>query len=350
MNRILVFLIFLNLSILLNAQKDLRKGFILNTKTDTIKGMLNYQGDIKNSKACVFYSDLGKKKVFQPFDIYGYKFNGGKFYISKNIIKSDTISQVFAECLVSGQKDIYYYRDYSGYHFLINANDSSLIEIPYKQEIIKIGSKSYLRESTQHIEILKSYFLDCPSIYSQIEKMKKPNTRNLISIAKAYHDEVCGENSCIVYKKQKTSIKIAFEPRTEFTKFKENPNYFEQYGGLLHIWLPASNEKLYLKSGLFYSKHSNDLSMYKIPLQFEYLFPNKLIRPKFDLGFNVYLLNNPSYSEGMALTLATSGGFLVRLTKFMYLDLSFETDILQFTYETDLFLSHSFGLGTFILF
>jgi len=348
MKRFLLFLNFIAITALLNAQ-DLREGYIL-SKGDTIKGILKFQGDIKNSKECIFTSDIETEKILLPFEIDGYMFKNGKYYVSKYVIKSDTTLKVFAEYLVKGQKDLFYYRDYTGFHYLINTNDSSLIEIPYKQEVVNIDGKSYLRESKRHIGLLKSYFSDCPSIYSQIENLKKPDAKNLISITKTYHEVVCGENSCVVYKKQKMPLKIAVEPRFELTKFKGESGYFRQYGGLFYIWLPMSNENLYLKSGILYSNHDNDISMYKIPLQFEYVFPKKIVRPKLDLGVNVYSLKNPDYTEGMGMTLAASGGFMVTITKFMYLDLSIETDILAFRYDTDFFIYHSFGIGTFILF
>ncbi|MFN8206026.1 MAG: hypothetical protein U0T82_01265 [Bacteroidales bacterium] len=348
MKRFLLLLNLVTISILLNAQ-DLREGYIF-SKDDTIKGILKFQGDIRNSKECIHISDMDKEKILLPFEIDGYMFKNGKYYISKYLVKSDSTINIFAEYLVKGQKDLFYYRDYAGFHYLINANDSSLIEIPYEQKIVNIDGKSYLRESKQHIILLKSYFSDCPSLFSEIENLKKPDTRSLISITKTYHDLVCGENSCVVYKKQRVPMKIAVEPRLELTKFKGESGYFRQYGGLFFIWLPVSNENLYLKSGVLYSTHNDNISMYKIPLQFEYMFPKKIVKPKFDLGVNVYSLKYPGFTENMGLTLAASGGLQVALTEFMNIDLSLETDILSFTYETDFLISHSFGIGIFFLF
>ena len=344
MNRLFLLLIFLSITIVLSAQ-DLREGYIY-CNGDTVEGILKFQGDIKNSKECILTSDAESKAIFLPFEIDGYRFKNGKYYVSKYLIKPDTTLKVFAEYLVKGQKDLFYYRNNSGFHYLINANDSSLIELPYKQELVNIDGKSYLRESKRHIGLLKSYFSDCPSIYLQIEKLKKPDTKNLISITKTYHDVVCGENTCVVYKKQKMPFKIAVEPRFELTKFKGESGYFSQYGGVFYIWLPKSNENLFLKTGVLYSKHDNDISMFKIPLKFEYVFPKKIVRPKFDFGVNVYSTKNSNYTEGMGLTLATSGGVMVALTKAIAIDLSIETDILAFNYETDLFISHSLGIGT----
>ncbi len=348
MIRTFCLIIFLGFSLLSYAQKDLRKGYIITNSGDTLSGMINFQGDIKNSKECVFYPEKDKKEEFHPFDIYGYRFEGGKYYVSK--FTEEDEKQIFAEYLVRGQKDLFYYRDNIGNHYLLSKNDSVLIEIPYEEKVVTIDGKTYLQESKEHIGFLKSYFSDCPSVYREIEIMKKPDKNNMISITKKYHDEICGENSCIVYKKNKIPVKFAVEPRLEMTHFKGETGFFNQYGGLIYLWLPESNENLYFKTGFLYSKYENDISLYKVPLRFEYVFPYKVFRPKFDLGLNTYFSQNQAYSEGLALTLAASGGFLVRITKFMYADIDIETDIIQFTFDTGFLISHSFGFGIFVMF
>jgi len=349
MIRLSILFILLSFLRISYAQTDQRKGLVITNSGDTIVGMINFQGDIKNSKVCIFYFASGKNEVFHPFDIYGYRFDGGKFYVSKYIEEFDSVNQIFAEYLVRGQKDLFYYRDYSGFHYGFGKNDSTLIEIPCKEDIIVIEGKPYLHEPTNHIGFLKSFFADCPSIFGKIDNIKKPDKNNLISITIKYHDEICGENSCIVYKKTKIPVKFAIQPRFEITRFKGDASYFTQYGGLLNLWIPESNENLFIKTGFLYSKYEKDLTMIKIPFQFEYIFPNKIIRPKFDVGFNAYGFRNSENTEGIGLTFAVAGGVLLRVTKFLYLDLNVETDIFQFTWETGFFISHSFGTGLFYI-
>jgi hypothetical protein len=350
MKKTLIFLIFLSFFLSSYSQKDLRNAYVITNSKDTLVGMISFQSDMKNSTECLFFPETEVKEEFHPFDIMGYRFADGKYYVSKYVEEADTTNKIFAEYLVRGLKDLFYFRDMGGFHYLISKNDSTLINIPYKDELITIDGKQYLHESTKHIGLLKTYFSDCPSLFDEIDNMKKPDKKNLISITKKYNDKVCGENTCIIYKKKRMPLRLAFEPRFEISKFKGQSTYSNHYGGLVYIWLPVSNENLYLKTGVMYYKSYENTSNYKIPIQFSYIIPYKVIRPKFDLGVNIYSARIPEYLISNAMTLAASGGFLVRATKFMYLDLYFETDILQFKYETKLFISHSFGLGVFVVF
>ncbi len=350
MKRVLLLIALVVFSVLLNAQEELCDGYIISNQGDTISGKLSYQGDIRNSKECILHTEGKVQKKYQPFEIDGYMFHSGKYYISKYIIKTDTILKVFAEYLVKGQKDLFLYRDHSGFHYLINYNDSSLIEIPYKQEISVVDGKAYMRESTIHIGILKAYFSDCPSIYSQIENLKKPDTKELISITKEYHKEVCGENSCIVYQKQKKPLRIAIELRVAPTKAKGQTDFVLQKGGLIYLCVPSYNEYIYLKSGLLYEKYPNSISMYRIPFHIEYLFPKKLIRPKFSIGVNVYSLNSSKNKIWMGLNLAASGGCLIQLSDSFYTDIFFETEFLQCTLDPKFFMSYTFGIGAYFRF
>lgn len=142
------------------AQEDIRKGFIIDSVGDTIHGMIDFQGDMKNSEECIFYDKNAQPITYKPFDIQGYRFNGGKFYVSKKVEANDTLFEIFAEYIVDATKDLFYYRDMKGFHYLISYDDSTLVEIPYKEKVIRKNGEKYLYESTKHIGYLKTYFDD----------------------------------------------------------------------------------------------------------------------------------------------------------------------------------------------
>jgi hypothetical protein len=347
--RTLLFIILFSISLLSFSQKDFRKGFIITNTADSISGRINFQGDIKNSEECNFQYETGRIVTFYPGDIKGYWFDDGKYYVSKYIEEKGKTTRIFAEYLVRGQKDLFYFRDNGGSsRFLLSKSDSSLLIIPYEEKVEWIDGRGYNFVSTQHIGFLKAYFSDCPTIFNNIETIKKPEMKNMISITKEYHDEVCGENSCIIYKKNKLPVRFALEPRLEITNFREFTGFFNQYGAILYVWLPQSNEKLYFKTGFLYSKPYNDISMYKIPVQFEFIFPEKFIRPKFGIGFNYYNMKD-SESEFMSLAFSPTSGLLIRASESLYFDINFETDLFQFSYRTGPFNSYSLGFGLFIL-
>ncbi|WP_338399317.1 hypothetical protein [Persicobacter psychrovividus] len=310
---------------------------------------IRYQGDIKNSQLCSYIDADGKENTASPYEIKGYTFKDGKFYVSKNFIKQEMVEKVFVEYLVKGQKGLYFLRDWEDFHYLIDCNDSSVMALPFQNEMISQQGKSYQRKSTKYIGILKNYFVDCPDLYKEIEGMRKPNEKQLTHLTKKYNDKVCGEGTCIVFEKKKAKFIMAIEPYFASTHFKGLGNYAEQ-GGLLYFWLPKSNERIYLKTGLLFSSQQNQQSLYRIPLRFEYVYSSKFIQPKFDLGLNIFSLRNPEYQEGMGVSFAGSTGLRLRLSKFAFIDLSLETDFMTLAFDTDLFPSYSLGTGLLILF
>ncbi len=334
----------------LTAQKDIRKGYIIDLQGDTVHGMIDFQGDMNNSTECIFYGEKAQPVTYKPFDIQGYRFNGGKFYVSKKVEANDTVFEIFAEYIVDATKDLFYYRDMKGFHYLISFDDSTLVEIPYEEKVIRKNGEKYLYESTKHIGYLKTYFADCPEIIPDIETISKPERKNLTALATKYHEITCGDTGCIVYEKPKTGFRIGFEPMFSSLKLSGIKGYNNQYGGLLYFWMPRANENLFLKTGILKTELSGGTELYRIPLKLEYVFPRKIIQPKLGAGINIYTLKIPEYQlSGETIMLAASGGFLIKLNEHFKIDIDFETDIVMLNYKTDLFMSHSLRGGLIIM-
>ncbi len=355
MKKALLLIVLINLILLSNAQKDLRKGYIITNSNDTLQGMINFKGDMQNSVQCEFYADENTNKVYYPFEIKGYRFIDGKYYVSKNVEEDSINHKIFAEYLVSGRKDLFYFRDPSGYHYMLTKNENTLIVMPHKEEIVKIKGKDYLPEPTRHIGYLKAYFSDCPEIFDEIEQIQYPDTKKLIAVTKDYHDRVCGENSCIIYRKIKPKIKMGIEPKFELMQFKGDSEYNDLRGGLVYLWLPEANENLFLKTGFIYGKYLSSYSMFKLPLQFEYLYPGKIVRPKMNIGINYYRFKYLKQKEFQPenlyqnLTFAAGGGFMFLIVKDFYIDANVETDIFTFTFSDGVFLDYTLGLGVLLI-
>ncbi|MEI6900502.1 MAG: hypothetical protein WCL00_11540 [Bacteroidota bacterium] len=94
--------------LLLFGQKEFRPGQLFTLKMDTIKGTLDFGGDDRNSEMCTFKDSLGTVMVFKPFAIKGYRFNEGKFYISKYVKDEKRVNPYFVEYLVNGRKNLYF--------------------------------------------------------------------------------------------------------------------------------------------------------------------------------------------------------------------------------------------------
>ncbi len=84
-----------------------------------------------------------------------------------------------------------------------------------------------------------------------------------------------------------------------------------------------------------------------IPLQVEYLFPDKPIRPKFDLGVNVFFGDTD-----MVNSLAASAGVYFKLLRSVYLDVNLGGEIIplgmMISGESLDWISYSFNTGLYI--
>jgi len=295
---ITVLLLFVGVT---NAQQDFRSGYIITLEDDTIYGEIDYRGDMLMCKVCKFKADNDSVLEYFPGEIIGYRFTDSKYYISKEIDGKS----VFLEYLINGIVSFYYLKDGDGDHYYINKSGLGIREIPYKEGIRTKDGKQYIYESKKHIGFLNVYMQDAPNFQSRIAQIKKPDHRNLIRLAEDYHDIACDGDKCIIYEKKSPLIKINLEAVTGFVNFKEyeniqDKNYF--YGGILfHLWMPRTNEKVYLTTGILYSQYTdlseNKYNYYSIPLQIGYMAPNTFrFRPFASIG-----ILSPSYSAGMVV-------------------------------------------------
>jgi hypothetical protein len=324
MRRLIFCYLFILFSLSIFCQSEFRNGYVISQMGDTIKGQIDYRGNIKNSQACVFKSETGEVKIYSPLEIAGYKFDGGRYYVSKNLKTGDGVRILFAEFLVDGRKNAYYFRDDSGDHFLIEYVNDTLLELPNKDEIYTEDGLKYSRKSTKQLNYLKAYFNDCPSLFQEIDNMGKINEDNLVRITTRYHNKMCPDSLCIVYYKRKPGIGFALEAEIGAIDYNYTTGSPE-YGALVYLWLPRTNERLFLKTGYLVSHFEYEDYTYrviKVPLQFEYLFPDKPVRPKFDLGVNVFF-DGPGYDNSVA----ANAGVLFKLWPSIYLDLNLGGEI-----------------------
>jgi len=331
-----------------SAQDDYRDGYIIMPNDSLVYGQVNFRDDMRNSKECTFKDKANNVKTFTPENIKAYCITGGKYYVSKYLKTNESVIHLFAEYLVEGDKSLYYYRDMGGNHFLIDYKSDTLMVIPYKEEVVNIDGTNYLREPQDQRRILKAYFKDCPAIFSKIDKLNKPYFDNLVSITKEYYHLTCGDSGCTVYYKPKPLFKIAIEPQYGVSHFSKyllgNSSYQTNFGVNIYLWLPRSNENLYIKTGL--TSYSQDFTLIKIPIQFEYVFPYRIFKPKVDVGFNYYRIR----PEGMGLNTALSVGVLIKASDYMYFDFSVETDLFNMSYESKLLLLQAATVGLYLKF
>lgn len=285
----------------INAQNDYRPGYIIKNTGDTISGQIDYRGDLLMRKQCKFKFNGGDVLKYEPNEIHSFRFIDSKYFISKEINNE----KVFLEYLINGRLNVYYMRDHDGDHYYLESDDLKLTEMPYEEGTKYIDDTEVFYESKKHIGLLNYYMKDAPKLKSEINSLKKPQHKPLIKLAKKYHNTTCKNEECIIYEKVQPWVKVNFEVLAGLLNFKNtddiiNNTYF-QSGFLTHFWMPRTNENIYFKTGILFSKvdleDGSDFFHIKIPAHLGYLAPKTYrVRPSLSIG-----LLSPSYSGGIAI-------------------------------------------------
>jgi hypothetical protein len=307
------------------GQTDFRNGFIIKNSGDTVRGLIDYRGDIRNSKICTFKSaESGVVLRYKPFNIAAYRFDKGRFYVSKTVRSGDEIKSCFVEFLVHGRKNLYYLRDDTGDHYLIDSRNDTLRDLPYHEEIVVQKGINYLKKPQKHINLLKGYFIDDPAIFKSIDKIDMLNVDKLVKTTSEYNRVMGRDSAFTVFFDTKPGFKISIEPRFGLLDYNRG-EIASEAGGLIYLWLPRSNERIYFRTGVLISNPVILKSRYnivKIPFQIEYLFPYRRIRPRMDLGINYCMADGGEAGNGPFYTLAGEAGLLLRIVKKLYLGCS----------------------------
>jgi hypothetical protein len=304
-----------------NAQSDFRDGFIINSKSDTIYGRIDYRGDLLMGKICKFKDVDNSVITYSADQILAFRFIDGKYYVSKEI----NGNHHFLEFLINGKVNIYYLRDNDGDHYFIEKDEYGLNEIFFEQEIRTIDDKYRLYQSKKHIGLLTYYMQDAPELQRKINGIIKPEHQNLMKLAEDYHNVVCKDEECIIYEKSQPILKVNFEVLGGVVNYENvlglNDKFYFQGGIIANIWMPRINEKIYFRTGLLRSsinEYRGEKVLYKIPLQIEYIYSKYLITPKVALGINYY---KPFHQ-----TVAFMTGLNVRLSKSINWSINYEID------------------------
>jgi hypothetical protein len=206
MKRLLNYGLVLILTVLnCNAQNDWKPGYIIENSGDTIYGFIDNRDSKSISRRCYFRKEeTGETKIFVPIDIAGFRFNDGKFFVSKIIESGDSTRRIFLEFIIHGKADIFHYKDEEDYYFI--EKEGQMYSLKNTSENWKKNMKEYKHEKKEYLGVLNVLMQDAdmqPEINNCIL-----GTRSLINLAKEYHERVCSGEQCIIYeKKEKIRVK-----------------------------------------------------------------------------------------------------------------------------------------------
>jgi len=306
------------------AQRDYRKGYIINNQQDTIYGWIDYRGDIRNAKICSFKeTETGQATDYSPTDIAAYRFTDSKFYVSRNIDNADDPKQVFLEYLVNGLANLYYYRDDRTNDNYFIEKDGQLLELKVTEREVEVDGKLKIQTVKTYVGVLRAT-LNVWDMNNEIDKAKLEHS-SLINIAKNYHMYSCTDGSeCIVYEKRKPLLTLRISPvvganlsvlkkmERDVEKYQLKPSSNLTVGMNLNLSIPRMNEKLFLQIQALYSKYYffdsyestrmvTDIHISSIVLQtglaIKYEYPKGRWRPTLSIGAATIWLPNGSIEE-----------------------------------------------------
>ncbi|HEY6913531.1 MAG TPA: hypothetical protein VI413_02555 [Paludibacter sp.] len=139
-----------------------------------------------------------------PQELWGYRFNDGKFYISKKIEGHELGKPVFLEFLIHGKINVYHLQDDNDRYFV--EKDSTLYELKNTEVLKYVNSTKHLINRNEYIGIL-TVLLNDADMQPDIVNCNL-EAKSLIKIAKEYHEKVCSGEKCIIYEKSIKPIHV----------------------------------------------------------------------------------------------------------------------------------------------
>jgi len=208
MKKSLFLVLFIGITVLnCYSQNDWKSGYIIKNSGDTVFGLIDNRDSKTNMNHCYFRKDEhSETSLFGPTEISGFRFNDGKFFISKNMPDSDSSRKLFLEFLIEGKMNVFHYQDENS-HFLLE-KDGKLYELKNTTVIREINGTEYSVDKKEYLGIMSLLMKDA-NIQPLIKKSTL-NSKNLIKIAKNYHEQVCSDEQCIIYEKKIKPIHVNF--------------------------------------------------------------------------------------------------------------------------------------------
>lgn len=322
---IFLLLFFLGISELF-SQSDFRNGYIVKKNNDTISGLIDYRGNIANSKKCFFKDNITSEiQIFTPSDIKVYRFVDSKYYLSKSVSLNNEEKQLFLEYLINGIVDIYYYHDELGKHYLVDNGDGNLMELKNKEKEVIVNNKRYLGETKEYIRLLKSVFEESPAISKQVDNISLSH-KSLIKVTHDFHKEIClDEEECIIYERKLSKAKIKYglligvnaKSFSGTGQFDDTYYYFRDsqfgtsiypsFGVFFKTNLPYLNERLFIQYEGTYSQMNFESTYPTLDPVYNWTYTNNIEFTRSVLGNNIFL--RYEFPQGKIRPTFQIGGF-----------------------------------------
>ncbi len=288
------------------AQGDFRKGYIVKNNLDTIHGLIDYRSKWINGKYCLFRESRSSKIIrYSPSELYGYTFEGDKYYVSKNL-PVDTIKNElgFAEILVGGNATLMVYG--SIYYIKMDR----IYKLPRKREnrvVIESGKGAREMKDLRYRYLTNYLFRDCELAANQ----DSYNKRDFIKRVTAYN--LCKGNLIpMEYKIPAIQASLTFFGGVDRSTLKleksgyvgSETNTSTTWGGGIDLLFPRISRKLmisveFLTMNKEYQPYKEPTvtygGLYDIHTQYDILVKTSIVKFPISIGYNFFPGNNTPY-------------------------------------------------------
>lgn len=189
------------------AQENYRKGYIITNNYDTIYGLLQNRSSKQAGRQCIYKQNEDADAIrYRPDEIAGYRFDEGKYFISKTIIQFREEQKIFLEFLIKGKANIYLLEDNEGSRFFIETEKDGFIELSEPEKIITTDSGTFYVTKKYRGKLL-AITADFPELVPVVNKTYL-QSKPLISLAKKYQNLACPTEECTVFEKRFKPVKV----------------------------------------------------------------------------------------------------------------------------------------------
>lgn len=240
------------------AQVNPKPGYIITNEGDTIHGTLDLRTNSINTSQCTFKADgQNAYKTFHPGEIEEYRFDDGKYYVTRNFEIGGITNLYFGEYIVQGIASVYkVVANNNEYLFVVNDEGETVC--------VKADNESDMNSSQRIVaqNNLKNLFRKSPNTASALDdRSTAVSERNIVEMVCNYHKDLCTDGSnCIVYKQKKSADqdKIRFMASAGFAQKLGDWNSSDAAGFTVaagvEVALPRVAQNFYVEAGARYTR------------------------------------------------------------------------------------------------
>ena len=186
-------LLLTTMPLVLAAQVNPQKGYIITNDNDTIYGTIDYLTDARNVKECLFQKKgESEYKALSPKDIKGYRLaDDGIYYVSRMFTGSEKLEMLFAEYLIKGGVSLYrYYYDANNYFGFVDDQGKEVVICDDKLNNDLGAYNNKLQDRRQVVQEINALMYHDNTIANRLWKMDLTSD-DLTELVKQYDEQYC---------------------------------------------------------------------------------------------------------------------------------------------------------------